>query len=107
MFELSDFFGRFGDFQTLDLDATLSKYVFCVHGPNGDIEAYKMIVGWTQLPYDYLLHIISAENLTTDHIGEEFRSYVNGNGIEFIFLKDFIGAYGAEIHPDFQPTASQ
>lgn len=99
MADLKNFIGQFGDFETLDHDAELGNYVFCIYGPNGDIEAYKMIVGWTKLPYDILLHVIDVEGT-----GDDFtvQSHVDKEGVQLVMLKDFIGPYGVEIHKDFQ-----
>lgn len=104
MANLKEFIGSFGDFETLAHDVDLKNYVFCSYGPAGDIEMYKMIVGYTQLPYDILLHVIDVENT-----GENFtiEDHIEKEGVELVFLKDFIGQYGVEIHPDFQLGADR
>lgn len=102
MSNLTDFIGQFGDFETLDHDVNIGNYVFCIYGPKGDIESYKMIVGWTQLPYDILLHVI---DVTDSDSNFDVHEYVKDNGVQLVLLKDFIGPYGVEIHKDFQLDA--
>lgn len=102
MSNLVDFIGQFGDFETLDHDVGLKNYVFCIYGPNGGVEAYKMIVGYTQLPYDILLHVIDVEGTESNF---DLEDHIKKNGVQFVLLKDFIGPYGAEIHKDFQLDA--
>lgn len=98
----ADFKGSFGDFETLAHDIDIGKYVFCIYGPNGDIEAYKMIVGWTVLPYDIMLHVIDVEGTEGNF---EVDTHLEKNGVQLVMLKDFIGPLGAEIHADFQLDA--
>lgn len=96
---IKEFQGQFGDFETLAYDVEIGRFVFCTYGPEGDIESYKMIVGFTQLPYDVLLHIIDVEGTEANFTPED---HMEKEGIELVFLKDFIGKYGVQIHPDFQ-----
>lgn len=102
---IRDFFGSFGDFETFAHDADLGKYVFEIYG-DGSGDGYKMIVGWTQLPYDILLHIIDVEDAEAPASGFDPVEHARKNGVEMVFLKDFIGKYGASIHPDFQIDSS-
>lgn len=44
--DFKNFIGAFGDFETLDHDVDLRKYVFEIYG-DGGMESYKMIVGYT------------------------------------------------------------
>ncbi len=106
MADLKNFIGKFGDFETLDHDVDLSNYVFCIYGPDGAIESYKMIVGWTKLPYDVLLHVIDVEDTES---GFTVEDHAEDYGVQFVFLKNFIGPYGADIHKDFQlyPDSSE
>lgn len=99
MLDLTAFRGQFGDFETLALDTDLDKFVFCIYGPDGGIEAYKMIVGWTQTPSDILLHVIDVEGTKEDFNVDE---HIKEEGIQFVMLRDFVGPYGCEIHKDFQ-----
>lgn len=99
----ADFKGSFGDFETLAHDVDLGKYVFCIYGPEGNLEAYKMIVGYTQLPYDILLHVVDVEG--TD-VSFEVDDHLEKHGVQLVLLKDFIGPYGVEIHKDFQLGAA-
>lgn len=46
-----------------------------------------------------LLHLIDVEDAPEE--GFDVSEYVQKNGIEMVFLKDFIGKYGATLHPDF------
>lgn len=106
MADMKDFIGAFGDFETMAHDVDLKNFVFCSYGPAGEIEMYKMIVGYTVLPYDILLHVIDVESTPADFTVE---SHVEKEGVQFVFLKDFIGQYGVDIHPDFQlrPDAAE
>lgn len=97
----SNFIGQFGDFETLDHDVDLGQYVFCTFGPDGEVEHYKMIVGWTKLPYDILLHVIDVENTDPDF---NVKTHCERRGVQFVLLKDFIGSCGVDVHPDFQLT---
>lgn len=103
MADLTNFIGQFGDFETLDHDVTLGNYVFCIYGPKGDIESYKMIVGWTQLPYDILLHVIDVTDTDNNF---DVQTHIKDDGVQLVLLKDFIGPYGVEIHKDFQLDAN-
>lgn len=98
MTDYKDFIGAFGDFATLVHDTDITNYVFCSYA-DGAVEMYKMIVGYTVLPYDILLHVIDVEGTEADFTVE---SHVEKNGVQFVFLKDFIGKYGVDIHPSFQ-----
>lgn len=99
MVDIKEFIGQFGDFDTMAHDVDLKNYVFCSYGPAGEIEMYKMVVGYTVLPYDILLHVIDVED-TPDNFTVE--DHVDKEGVQLVFLKDFIGQFGVEIHPDFQ-----
>lgn len=101
MNSFGDFRGSFGDFETLAHDTDISKYVFCVYGSDGEhLESYKIIVGWTVLPYDIMLHVIDVQD--ADEKNFDVRDHMEKNGVQFIMLKDFIGKYGADTHPDYQ-----
>ena len=99
MADVKEFRGQFGDFETLAHDCGIENFTFCSYGPDGTIEAYKMIVGFTQLPYDILLHVIDVENTGGDF---DVDTHMEKEGVQLVFLKDFVGKYGVEIHPDFQ-----
>lgn len=104
MVDLKDFRGFFGDFQTLDHDVDLKKFVMCSYGPDGKTETYKVIIGCTILPYDVLLHVIDVED-AEDNV--DIDNHIENHGVQLVFLKDFIGAFGVEIHPDFQFDSNQ
>lgn len=99
MSNFGDFRGAFGDFETFAHDVELSKYVFCIYGPDGDIEMYKIVVGWTVLPYDILLHVVEVEGTESNF---DLDDHLEKNGVQLVLLRDFIGKFGVEIHPDFQ-----
>lgn len=105
MVDLTAFHGAFGDFQTLALDADFDRMVFCSYGPTGEVESYKVIVGYTVLPYDILLHIIDVQDVEDENF--DINSLIQKYGVELCFLKNFIGDYGAEVHPDFQFNSYQ
>lgn len=100
MSNFGDFRGAFGDFETLAHDVDLSKYVCCIYGPDGNTEMYKMIVGWTVLPYDILLHVVDVKG--TESADFDVDDHMEKNGVQLVLLRDFIGKFGADIHPDFQ-----
>ncbi len=104
MADMKDFRGQFGDFETLAHDTDLEHFVFCSYGPDGGLEAYKMIVGFTVLPYDILLHVIDVADTPANFTVE---NHLEREGVQFVFLKDFVGKYGVEIHPDFQLGAAK
>lgn len=99
MSKFVDFCGAYGDFETMAHDVDLGKYVFCSYGPDGGVENYKMIVGWTVLPYDILLHVVDVADTESNF---DLEDHMEKDGVQLVLLKDFIGKYGAEIHPDFQ-----
>lgn len=103
MFDLSVFRGGFGDFQTLAHDADIEQYVYCIFGPEGNVESYKMIVGWTMLPADVLLHVIDVEGTEENF---DIQAHIEKHGIQLVLLRDFVGPYGCEIHQDFQLDSS-
>lgn len=106
MVDLLDFAGSFGDFNTFCLDSGLLKgavvrmWYHPDDQPDGEeILFYKMIVGFTVVPGDILLHVIDVE-------GEEdcvdVDELIQKNGIEFHLLSNFSKRHGFSIRPEDQ-----
>ena len=100
-----DFCGGYGDFETLFHDVDLDKYCirFWYH-PDNEPEGsetlfYKKIVGYTLLPTDILLHLVSVENV--DDISDN-AELVKENGVQFYLLSRLCGRHGFEIIPEDQ-----
>lgn len=103
MSNLSDFAGAFGDFTTMALDTGLLKgaVIKMWYHPDGEPDGsempfYKVIVGYTMLPTDVLLHIVDVEEEPDD---VDIDELIERAGIEFHLLSRFCGRHGFSILP--------
>lgn len=104
--DLLDFTGGFGDFPTLAHDTELLKgaVIKMWYHPDGEPDGsempfYKVIVGYTLLPNDILLHVIDVEDEPDDADVDEV---ISRRGIEFHLLSRFCGKHGFSIEPRHQ-----
>lgn len=97
---LGDIFSRgHGDFETLFHDTDLEQFVICfftAEGEPGEFPNYKMIIGYTELPDDIMLHLVDMEGVDTfvDADNEAAR-----HGVEFRSLKGILAGGGFRITP--------
>ena len=93
MTEINDFFGGFGDFGTFFHDTNLGSRVIRFYDDN-DIVMNKIIVGYTELPNDILLHMIDVDNCID---WEDYDEMVEKGDMEFQLLSKMLGDTGFEI----------
>lgn len=93
MTEINDFFGGFGDFGTFFHDTNLDSRVIRFY-VDGDIAMNKIIVGYTELPNDILLHMIDVDNCID---WEDYDEMVEKGDMEFQLLSKMLGDTGFEI----------
>lgn len=104
MKDLMDFTGGFADFETLFSDTDFDEYVIRFYhndnptrpGNNDGHAFFKVVIGYTALGNDILLHMVDAEAADTwDEIYENAERY----GVEFQLLSKMLGNHGFEIIP--------
>ena len=92
----------FGDFETMFLDTDLNGWVIRSYYDEHDGDTldgtakYHVIVGYTQLPDDILLHLASAENVNSY---DELEDSIQSHGLTFERMSTFINRHGFAIYP--------
>lgn len=90
------FRGGYGDWTTMALDTDITNYVIRVwFDPKSTTEIapldlYFKIIGYTELPNDILLHLVSVED-------EPAEDSANRHGVTFQLLSNLCGRHGFEI----------